>query len=277
MRLSEQSHWDSAYEERSRLIGDQPIQMGWRAAFKKMIPRKILDYMSSYDQYLLWEVIYPKHMPRNGIKALEVGSAPGHYLVKLSKKFAVEPYGVEYSKTGTILNKRIFEANQLDPENIICSDFFADDFQNKYAGFFDVVISRGFIEHFTDVDYVIDRHINLLKKGGLAFVTIPNYRGLNYMIQYALDRNILNIHNLGIMDKNSFLPIFQNRNLDTVYCDYWGVFSFNLFAAKGFSRVILGVCERVQLLLNIIFRATFGDKGAPCRFTSAHLIYIGKK
>ena len=47
---------------------------------------------------------------------------------------------------------------------------------------FDVVMSRGFIEHFDEPSSVVDRHLDLLKPGGLLVVSIPNLRGVNGLL-----------------------------------------------------------------------------------------------
>lgn len=64
----------------------------------------------------------------------------------------------EYSPVGAKLNRENFKDWGLNPEHVIESDFFADDFQSAYRAQFDVVISRGFIEHFTSLQPVIDAH-----------------------------------------------------------------------------------------------------------------------
>jgi 2-polyprenyl-3-methyl-5-hydroxy-6-metoxy-1,4-benzoquinol methylase len=41
---------------------------------------------------------------------------------------------------------------------------------------FDVVLSGGFIEHFTDVAAIVQKHLQLLKPGGRLVVMIPNLK-----------------------------------------------------------------------------------------------------
>lgn len=240
----------------------------------------MVERLSAYDDYLLWNAILPRHFnPAPGSKVLEVGSAPGVFLVDLHKKYGCIPYGVEYSEAGVELNKSVFSQNGIDPANVIHSDFFSEDFRRQYKGQFDIVVSRGFIEHFTDVQSVVDRHIDLLNPGGYLIVSVPNLRGLNYVLARLLDSSAIPRHNISIMRKGAFMSLFQKPDLQHSFCAYYGTFSFYLFTA-GRSRLqsmILKGAYTIQPFLNLAFRTFFTDKGAEQGFTSPSLLYIGRK
>ncbi len=279
-RLSTKEHWDTKYEAKLLEKGGNDLELQINSRLKRILGRRLVEYMRSYDDYLLWDVLYPKYMPRaKNTKVLEIGSAPGNYLVRLSKTFGFIPFGVEYSESGVELNRRKFISNNIDPDHVIQSDFFSKRFHEQYAGYFDIVVSRGFIEHFTDTQDVIEKHLNLLAGGGYLFITVPNYRGINYILQWIFNRKILGLHRLDIMEKERFLKLFQEKNLSVLHCDYWGTFNFGLFNSRKDSllRLIHRSCEYVQLLLNVVFRALFRDKEMRIRFSSPHLIFIGQK
>jgi len=255
MKLSPKEFWNSKYD--GKFSRHKRASLERKLNRKRFLGQKISEYMGSYDQYLLWDVIYPKYMPKTReAKVLEVGSAPGKYLVRLSKTFGFIPYGVEYSESGVELNREIFALNNINPANVIHADFLSDEFHNQYKGYFDIVVSRGFIEHFTNVEDIIQKHINLLVKGGRLFVTIPNYRGINYFLQWFFNRETISVHNLDIMEKEKFLKLFENEQLSSLYGDYWGTFNFGLFSAKKKIplRLVLNFCKELQLVFNIVFR-----------------------
>lgn len=201
-------------------------------------------------------------------------------MVRLSQTFGFVPYGIEYTDSGVELNRRTFVSNNLNPDNVIAADFLSDELHKQYEGYFDIVISAGFIEHFTDIEDVIERHINLLKKGGCLIVSIPNLRGANYILQWIFQKKIiLSMVDLNIMQKREYMKIFDRDCLLTLFCDYYGTFSFGLFNTKRNSplHIVLIFCMILQLILNLIFRLLFRNKGAESSLFSPYLIYIGTK
>lgn len=290
-RLSEKEYWDGVHvqEKQSWDTKQQSpdaerkrasLLQSLKSKTKALLGDKGQGVLSGYEDHLIWNVIYEKYMPRaEGAKLLEVGSAPGDHLVQVSQRFGLEPYGVEYSESGVKLNREIFTANHINPDNVIDADFFSEDFQEQYREFFDVVISRGFIEHFADVEDTIQKHLNLLAKGGRLIIIIPNLRGLNYLLGMMFHREVIAIHNLEIMRKDVFSRLFEHKNLQPLFCDYNGVFSFYLFNTKETSpmRHVLKACFHLQLALNAAFHLLFKNKPIESSWSSPSLIFIGIK
>ncbi|HEX8455714.1 MAG TPA: methyltransferase domain-containing protein [Pyrinomonadaceae bacterium] len=289
-RLSEKEYWDSVHvQEKEGWETKQPKDRGLappsalkrlKERMKALLGDRATNLMAGYEDHLIWNVVYEKYLAAEpGAKVLEVGSAPGEHLVQLSQKFGLEPYGVDYSESGVKLNKEIFRAHNLDPGNVIHADFFSDEFQEQYRESFDLVISRGFIEHFTDVEDTIRKHLNLLAKGGRLVVIIPNLRGLNYVLGMFFHKEVIAIHNLEIMRKDVFARLFENKRLRPLFCDYNGVFSFYLFNTKEHSpmRHALKAGFHAQLILNAAFHLMFKDRPVEHRWFSPSLIFIGIK
>ncbi|MFA5553080.1 MAG: methyltransferase domain-containing protein [Phycisphaerae bacterium] len=272
-KLSNKQYWDSLYKQKSTSVG--PTKQ------KKSIDELLISTcFRNYADYLLWEHIYPRFLcDKKGAKVVEIGSAPGSELVRLHKVFGLDPYGIEYSESGAALNRSIFIRNVIDPTNVINADFLAGEIDKQFESYFDIVISRGFIEHFDDPKRVIAKHINLLKTGGLLIISIPNLRGFNYIMQYLFQHSALKIHNIDIMKKNEFAKLFDDERLSTRYCEYYGTLNFNLYAAKKktFGWLILIPFKIIQLLLNAMFRVLLRKRGAESKIFSPYLIYIGVK
>lgn len=280
-RLTEREYWDSQYARRLPPASAPPPQSPFKRLLKRLLGAKLREWMRDYREYLLWDVIYRSYLQaRRGATALEVGSAPGAHLIQLHKVFGLEPYGVEYSEQGVRLNREEFQKNGIDPGRVLHADFFSEEFQRTYAGFFDVVVSRGFVEHFTDVKAVVAAHVRLLAPGGLLLITIPNLRGVNYFLQRWFNRAVLPLHNLAIMRRSAFTEVFAGQGLSTLRCGYFGTFSFGVFAIARTSALrhwTSWLCWQVQPILNMLFRAMFGVRGAETAFASPYLIYIGQK
>jgi 2-polyprenyl-3-methyl-5-hydroxy-6-metoxy-1,4-benzoquinol methylase len=280
-RLTRREHWDAVHAfERTEAEKPAAAEKGWvRRTMKRLLGDRLVEFMSSYDDHQIWDVHYRQHMPLPGAKVVEIGSAPGEHLVRLSETFGLVPYGIEYSEAGVEVNRSLFAARGLDQDNVIPLDFFSEECLERYREGFDVVVSRGFIEHFDEPKAVVDRHLDLLKPGGLLVVTIPNLRGVNYALTEVFHSELIPMHNLTIMAKAPFLQLFDIDRVRPLICAYVGTFSFYLFNVKEGSRLapLLRVCMKAQTFLNVLFRAFLGDRGAENRFTSPQLIFMGVK
>ena len=116
-------------------------------------------------------------------EVLEVGCAPGKWLAFMSDEFGLKPSGIEYSEAGMNATFRNFEALGLEVGEIQAGDFFKIEPDRQY----DVVMSYGFIEHFTDVDEVVELHLRWLKPGGILILGVPNFRGIYSFLQGVLE------------------------------------------------------------------------------------------
>jgi SAM-dependent methyltransferase len=271
--LTEKEYWNRIHKSYVLAPQGHPLKETLKALITKLFGRRCLR---PYADYLLWNVIYKKYMPKTkGAKVLEIGSAPGHHLVRLSQTFGFVPYGIEYSDIGVELNRKIFRLHGINPENVIHADFLSNEFHREYNGRFDIVLSTGFIEHFTDMEDVIEKHINLLIGGGYLFVTIPNLRGINYVLQWIFSKKVPSKHNTDIMRKEIFSSIFDKKELTTLFCSYYGTFDLGLFIYK--KKWVQSFCKVLQLILNMLFFILLRDKGAESKLFSPYLIFIGVK
>lgn len=280
-RLTRREHWDAVHAfGRAEVLKPREKTKSWpRRTLGRLLGDRFLERMSSYDDHQIWDVLYRRYMPRPGATVVEVGSAPGEHLVRLHETFGLEPFGIEYSAEGVLVNRSLFEARGLDPEHVLATDFFSDECLERCRERFDVVVSRGFIEHFEEPASVVDRHLELLKPGGLLVVTIPNLRGVNHALTKLFHPELIPMHNLEIMSKARFLALFDATKVRPLACAYVGTFSFYLFNVKDGSPLapVLGLCMKAQGLLNVLFRACLGDRGAENRFTSPQLVFLGVK
>lgn len=269
--FAKKEYWDSVYQNMGRDGGPESF---W-GALKKSIKNNSRDY----SNYLMWGILIPKFLPKNkDVKIIEIGCAPGKYLINFNKIFGYEPHGIEYTTSGVNITRQNFIKAGLKPENIISGDFFDNDFQNEYKESFGVVFSRGFIEHYEDVKSVVEKHLNLLMRGGYLVISIPNLSGINGVISKILNVDSFLLHNTSIMDITKFEKLFDFNDLEKLYCDYVGVFSFGLFNTNSrskyyFYRIMLLVQRPLDWLLRVLFK----DNLFKSKYTSPYLLYIGKK
>ncbi|MFX1579726.1 MAG: class I SAM-dependent methyltransferase [Promethearchaeota archaeon] len=263
--LAGQRYWDSQYQ---RIRG----KSSWKQRGK--------FGTSTYADYILWENVYRRVFHKaTKWKVLEVGSAPGVHLLQIAEAFDIVPYGIDYSLNGIRINRTVFSENGIDPDNAIHADFFSEEIQLQYRSSFDVVISRGFIEHFKDVQHVVELHLNLLKPGGFLVVTIPNLLGIYYILTSMFFRNVLKLHNLSIMNKTAFCSLFQSLEVIPITCGYYGTFNFGVVQVERgkLKRSIMRVGQLFQVILNGVFRLVFGKQGRESSYMSPYLLFVGVK
>ena len=161
--------------------------------------------------------------------------------------------------------KSLAATNSVNNINIIEGDVFDLTVDSK----FDVVMSAGFIEHFSDVASVVDRHIDYLKPDGILILTVPNLLGLNGLVQKVVDRETYDTHFLETMNDNNLKKIVSDRNLDIEYISYHSKFGVWLEDIMDKPRWI----RRLVFLTNIFgkFLVRFES-----RIFSPYLVIVAK-
>jgi 2-polyprenyl-3-methyl-5-hydroxy-6-metoxy-1,4-benzoquinol methylase len=152
-----------------------------------------------------------KHVrPRD--RFLEIGCAPGKYLAWVAAELQADVSGLDYSERGLAAARKLFEALRLR------GDLRGEDLRETTfpPGSFDVVASYGVIEHFADPREVVRAHLRLVKPGGLALMTVPNYRGVYGRLQRYFDASRLEGHNLDIMTCDALKTLAPETGVDSV-------------------------------------------------------------
>jgi hypothetical protein len=108
------------------------------------------------------------------------------------------------------------------------------------------------IEHFDDPLGIVKRHIDLLKPGGVAVISVPNYGGWMGRAQGWLDPENLAIHNVGIMTPQRMLDLAPNgRNTSRAF--RFGRFSpWLLSLDKKVPKELASVTSHLANVLGLI-------------------------
>lgn len=154
--------------------------------------------------------------------AIELGGFPGYYAVYLKKYHDLDVTLLDFfiypPITSALLAANGLQANDVE---IIEADLFAYTPQKQY----DLVLSCGLIEHFTDTKDIIKRHMAFLKPGGGLFITLPNFRGINGWFQLKFDKENYDKHNINCMDPELLETICKDLGLKVLRSEYFGKFS----------------------------------------------------
>lgn len=189
----------------------------------------------------------PPKQTAKGFSFLEIGGYPGYWSVFMTKYLDAESTLLDrYIDNDNIAN--LAKANGVDFINSIECDIFSHNVKTKY----DVVMSAGFIEHFIDINDMIDRHLEFVKHKGMLILTVPNFLGVNGYLQKKVDYDIYAMHNLKTMSKSNMLNIMNSKQVMVKYASYYGYFGLWLedIAHKPFwLRVAIPLLSRIGRLL----------------------------
>jgi SAM-dependent methyltransferase len=281
-RLTEMDYWQSLYAANPRLPSEPTAGARSQGSLARLLCRVGgIDTLSAiYPDHQFWSVILPEHLRHStSAKVIEIGSAPGDNLVEINRRFGYEPFGVEYTPTGAEESRQTLTSAGF-PNHVFECDAFSDEFQKRHKGAFDVVISMGFIEHFTDVESVIRHHVNLLAPGGTLIIRIPRLRGINYILARLIDPSCLPLHNLTIMTRKRYRELFRDIPLKQLFCDYQGSLHLTIVDNPGSSKVgqiCLFLARKVQVLATIAMFRLLAGRSLESALFSPFLLYIGRR
>ncbi len=212
-----------------------------------------------------------------GMRYLEIGCAPGLMLAYVARTLGAEVYGLDYSPVGIAQTRAVFDKLALKAI-LRCEDVFSHTFPKDY---FDVVHSGGVIEHFEDPREIVRIHVELLKPGGVALISIPHFSGLYGTIAAKTDPGNLAIHNRRIMNPASLQELAPQNMCDSVSARPFGRISLSSVSfnssrllgllAKGAANT-LGLLQPLtierlcpSLLLRIVRRPVFPRPASSVR------------
>ncbi|MEK7572842.1 MAG: methyltransferase domain-containing protein [Patescibacteria group bacterium] len=231
------------------LIGEIPIllpllmkddvrlsQQKWEEEYGKTLHKnKMIKLKKDFENtYLESTMKYMRQIFRssNNKKYLEIGCGPFFIGRELAKRgaFAV---GIDYSMGALRLAKFYLEEGGLENYLLVCGDITKMPFKQ---GVFDLLYGGGVIEHFKDTVPVVKENFRVLKKGGVAFNTVPhlNLGSLTYRQVWG------NIPNAPILKE--IAELVHVKFLKGKYMTYGYEYSFTkkslqkIFEKAGFKK-----------------------------------------
>jgi asparagine synthase (glutamine-hydrolysing) len=219
-----------------------------------------------------FSALFEKYLPVNGsFTCAEIGAYPGTFLCDLAKRRGYQPIAIEYSEH-TAHIEAMFRANGIGNGRVIREDFF------KVRGEqFDVVVSFGFIEHFTNPGAVVARHFDLLKPGGWLVISVPRldgFQGLLYKQTYTPETyaRVAEAHNVEILNLHSLRRACEPHG-EIAFADYVQGASVYFDWKASFVRP---ECRWLVRFLNQL-SAAGGDRMPSAEFYSPHIFLVARK
>lgn len=193
-----------------------------------------------------------KKLPPNAT-CIELGGFPGKFSIFFKKYCRLYPTLLDFHFEETTF-KKLINFNGLQDEDIkyIQADFFT----HAPDEYYDMVCSFGLIEHFTDLKEVMNMHVKYMKPGAVLLISLPNFRGINGLLQKYFDPANLAIHNLGIMNPVLLKNALTDIGLMEIEVSYYPSTQIWLEGLKQrgvFLNILVRVLNRLLIYAGRIF------------------------
>lgn len=262
-----------------RFLAGQDARVGIGSEYSRGVAEELTD-RAFWEAY--WRSRPPTLVPRSWYYAgllqrtiagrgyrsfVELGGFPGSFGVYARRYLGFQDVAIVDSYIDRAYLERFLGANGLtaDDVDVVEADIFELELPRRY----DVVLSGGLIEHFADPTRALERHVAALAPGGTLVVTVPNFRGLNGLLQRGFDRENLAHHNVSLMEPEALAE--RLRALDSlteVEGFYYGAFRAWLEGASSVGRVALFGVQASGYLLDRVRPRT--------RLTGRDVVGVGR-
>lgn len=151
-----------------------------------------LDSLRNHSRYQFHQ-FFVETFAETGIagrELIEFGCGQSVWLPYFGRVHGFQLAGVDYVEEGCAKARAILSREGLSGD-IACADFTAD---SPFERRFDVGVSFGVAEHFTDTAACLSAFARFLKPGGLLITIVPNMTGTLGALQRALNRPVYDIH-----------------------------------------------------------------------------------
>jgi hypothetical protein len=220
------------------------------------------------ERYLFRDV-FDSILPRGIHTAAELGGFPGHFGVWLAKHRGVRTDLIDIVVDQSLLNE-LLDQNEVDRGRVqaIEADVTRDEPEIQY----DLVYSCGLVEHFTNTDAIISSHVRWLRDGGTLFIAIPNFRGLNGLVQQTFDKPNFEKHNIDCMDPSRLRAICESLGLQVERACYnksFGVWLESPNSKPWYARLLVTALKLVGKIVGRLL--------PPIRAFAPYIVIIARK
>jgi SAM-dependent methyltransferase len=163
--LTDERYWDAIWEF-GRTDGEIPEPPNEREPTTKWRERAIAKYLGTNRRFI------------------EIGAGGSPWPAFMTKKYNADAWGIDFSRPGLALAAKAALANNQSI-TLVEGDFF--DRALLPSGYFDVVYSGGFVEHFPFCQPVMQRLAELVGENGVVVTAVPNLCGMNGRLQKVVD------------------------------------------------------------------------------------------
>ena len=174
-----------------------------------------------------------------------------------------------------LIDKEIIETflkeHNVSDYEIMEGNIFDFQIEQKY----DFVGSYGLIEHFENPEELIKIHKDLVDLNGYVCITVPNMRYFNYVFNYIFSKQLLETHNLSIMDLKLLKKLIIDEDFEEIYASYYltSMFQANKESQRLKEHPYL---NKIYTIINNIMES-FHLSDIPNKYASPYIVVIAKR
>jgi 2-polyprenyl-3-methyl-5-hydroxy-6-metoxy-1,4-benzoquinol methylase len=187
-----------------------------------------------------------------GANLLEIGCARSVWLPYFAKQFGFKVSGIDYSEVGCQQAGATLQREGVTGK-IICADFYSPP--SSFVEQFDIVVSFGVAEHFTDTSQCIAAFAKFLKPGGRMITIIPNMTWIVGLLQRVLDKSVYDVH--VPLNAIALRRANEHSQLDVLSCKYFMSTNFGVLNTSRLTGLNLSSRLKQRIAVNLSRASTF--------------------
>jgi SAM-dependent methyltransferase len=202
--FTDKNYWQNYWQHNS---SDSLEPFSFEGKYRK-------EMLTPFDKFLSNE--------RN-LSVLEIGGFPGTFIMALCQRYSIKRIGIlDYYFDNAEEIAKCFSKEGYDLE-MYKKDLFEDDLGDIAP--FDVVVSMGLAEHYSDVEKTARKHLECLKKDGVLIIGMPALLGINKWLAKFFFPEVLATHNLSTMGNKKWEQLSEKLEVELLYSKYIGGFN----------------------------------------------------
>lgn len=182
-------------------------------------------YLNDYSHGIIAEKIIDI-LKKDNIKIesmIELGGCPGRWSDFFNTHFYCKCDIIDYGENNCRITEKNYKLLGIKGE-IFNKDVFSVEKEMKH---YDVVISDGLIEHFTELEPIFKKHLDFLNKKGILIIGVPNIKQ-SCFYDYFARKDYESYKGYRIVNKEDLIKEARKYNVEIKFCDYLGVVNFGL-------------------------------------------------
>jgi SAM-dependent methyltransferase len=223
-----------------------------------------------YPENRLWDGLFRRLLVKfpAGSKLLEIGCAPGRWMIYFRENLGFDAWGIDYSPSGVEVAKHNIARHRTRAQ-VVEGNFLEYQFPLK----FDVIVSFGVIEHYLNPMPVITKCLEDLREGGLCICAVPNIASTFYGgIQKSIDSDVWGKHVAYNME--DLISFFDRAGFVRIKGTYFGCFNLGVVNVSKFQKAA-PFLHASNLILHLMLRSMVGTRESP--LWSPYIFVWGEK